>query len=266
MSLFNGKVNVDYLDEAARFFSLVKRKSYDKMEVVQADSILDAGCGPGIDAIEMGSIVTHEGNVFGIDCNMEMLYQANERTTDLGMGSFIKFLQCDVSHMPFESNYFDSCRAERVFMHLHNPQQALTEIHRVTKPGGKVVVVETDWGSLSIDCNKHETERILAKYRNEKILNNGYSGRSLYRLFKQHKFSDIDIKIFPLYTHDLSVFYSLSVQETIENQALADKTISAQELEEWRSDLKQAAEDDSFFCCVNVLMVSGSKTNDNHSL
>ena len=257
MSPFKGKVNIEYLDEAGHFFSVIKQKSYKKMQIDSANCVLDVGCGPGIDAIDMGKIVSPEGRVFGIDHNNEMLKQAAKRTSASGMSDFVKFLQCDVSHLPFESNFFDSCRGERVFMHLHNPQTALSEIHRVTKPGGKIVVVETDWGSLSIDCQAYATEQLLAKYRIEKILINGYSGRSLYRLFKQNHFTDIEIEVFPLFTNSLDTFYSLSVQEIIENQALADNIIGPTELEEWRSELRRSAAEETFFCCLNIIMVSG---------
>jgi ubiquinone/menaquinone biosynthesis C-methylase UbiE len=89
--------------------------------------------------------------------------------------------------LPFETDYFDSCRSERLFQHLSNPAQALSEMTRVTKSGGWVVVLDTDWGSLSTNSDETDIERRLARFMAESFLQNGYSGRKLYRLFKTTK-------------------------------------------------------------------------------
>ena len=98
--------------------------------------------------------------------------------------------------LPFETDYFDSCRSERLFQHLSNPAQALSEMTRVTKSGGWVVVLDTDWGSLSTDSDETDIERRQARFLAESSLHNGYSGRKLYRLFKQQNLVDISLRCF----------------------------------------------------------------------
>jgi ubiquinone/menaquinone biosynthesis C-methylase UbiE len=259
MTEFKGPVDIDYLKKTGEIFSSIKQISYKKMQIKQSDTVLDLGCGPGIDAIELGKLVSPNGSVIGVDYDEAMLKKALEQVEVLEMSRIIRFQQENACALTFPDNYFNSCRSERLFMHLSNPRQVLAEMFRVTKPEGNVVVIDTDWASLSIDCHSVKTEKLLLNYRLEKFFANGYSGRSLYRLFNNAHFNDIQIDIFPLYTNDLKLFYALSVQETIENKALADNIITQKELDQWRMELRQAALDNAFYCSVNIIMIHGVK-------
>ncbi len=258
MSSFNGKVDIDYLQQAAQIFAPIKQQSYAKMQLETGNLVLDAGCGPGIDALALAEIVTAAGQVIGIDHDQEMLDQANRQAREMAIDGYLHFQQSDVCNLPFPDDYFHSCRSERLFMHLHQPGKALREIARVTKPGGRVVIVDSDWASLSIDNPMPEMERILSQYRIDKIINNGYSGRSLHRLFRENHFAEINIEVFPLFTTDVNLFYALSVQEIVENQALTDNLISERQLADWRSHMQQAAASDTFYSSINIVMVSGT--------
>lgn len=259
MTEFKGPVDFDYLRKAGEIFAPIKQLSYKKMQIKQGDIALDLGCGPGIDAIELGQLVSPDGFVIGVDYDEAMLRKALEQVEILKMDRIVHFQHENASALTFPDNYFNSCRSERLFMHLNNPEQVLGEIYRVTKPGGNVVIIDTDWASLSIDCQSVKTEQLLSNYRLENFLTNGYSGRSLYRMFNNAHFNDIQVDVFPLYTNDLELFYALSLQETVENNALTDNIITQRELDQWRMELKQAALNNSFYCSINMIMVSGIK-------
>lgn len=259
MTEFKGPVDIDYLKKAGEIFASIKQISYKKIQVKQGDTILDLGCGPGIDAIELGRLVSPNGKIIGADYDEVMVTQAAKQAEILKLNHLIHFQQENANALTFQDDYFDSCRSERLFMHLSNPAQVLAEMFRVTKPGGNVLVIDTDWASLSIDCPSVKTERLLSNYRLEKFFANGYSGRSLYRLFNNSHFTDVQVDVFPLYTNNLELFYTLSIQEIIENKALVDNIITQQELDQWRMELKQAALDNSFYCSVNIVMVHGLK-------
>ena len=256
---FTGQVDINYLEQAARTFVPLKQASYERMQISPGQRVLDVGCGPGLDTIELSKIVTQQGTSIGVDHSDEMIAEATEKARQLKIESFVKFQQADAENLPFETEYFDSCRSERLFMHLPRPELVLTEMTRVIKPSGKIVVMDTDWPSLSIDCDYPWIEQALSGYRNNKVLTSGFVGRKLYRMFKNQSLTDINIEIIPLHTTDLNLFYALSVQETVENQAVSEGVISQQQLDEWRLNLRENMENDVFFASVNIIILSAGK-------
>jgi ubiquinone/menaquinone biosynthesis C-methylase UbiE len=161
--------------------------------------------------------------------------------------------------LPFDADYFDSCRSERLFQHLLNPAQALSEMTRVTKPGGWVVVADSDWGSLSIDSDETDIERRLARFLAESSLHNGYSGRKLYRLFKQQNLADVLFEVFPFATSNYAVARQGTQAERVEQAALKAGAITAKELLCWQAGREQADLEGTYFSSVNVMLLAGRK-------
>jgi ubiquinone/menaquinone biosynthesis C-methylase UbiE len=93
-------------------------------------------------------------------------------------------------------------------MHLDPPERTLAEMRRVTKPDGKIVVIDADWGSLSFDTPFPAIERSLSEYRLTRVLKNGYSGRSLYRQFTQCGLTHTPAEVYPISVTDPELFIS----------------------------------------------------------
>jgi ubiquinone/menaquinone biosynthesis C-methylase UbiE len=261
MQSFKGEVTPHYLKESAKLFSSIKEASYEKMCIASGHKVLDLGCGSGIDVITLADRVGPNGQVVGLDHDKDMLKQASQNCLDANLMSDYLFVQGSADYLPFKSDLFASCRSERLFMHLSQPDQTLSELLRVTEPSGHIVIIDTDWASLSIDSTLPGTERTLSNYRISHVLKNGYSGRSLYRQFKALAISNIKIEVIPIYLTDVDLFYFISLQNAIEQQALADRVISEKELSYWRKEMELAAQNGSFYCSVNIVIVSGQKPN-----
>ena len=259
MKDFYGRVNPEYLEKTAAIFAPVKQNSYSNMHVSEGDTVLDVGCGPGFDVMALAELVGIRGKVVGFDHDEAMLSQALQNIAHTYQDRDISLIQGCANQLPFQNNYFTSCRSERLFMHLRTPEQTLAEIIRVTKPGGNVVIIDTDWASLSIDNPLPKIEQTLSNYRISQVLNNGYSGRSLYRQFRKLQLANIKIDVTPICVTDIKLFYYLSMQQTVEEQALACRVITERELKYWREELNQAADNDYFYCSVNLIMISASK-------
>ncbi|MGR9045353.1 MAG: methyltransferase domain-containing protein [Gammaproteobacteria bacterium] len=260
MQNFNGQVDTAYLEKAADIFAAVKRDSYSRMQISEGDTVLDVGCGPGLDVMALAELVGSSGKVIGFDHDKAMLNQALENIAHTFQDRDISLIEGSADRLPFQDNNFASTRSERLFMHLTSPELALSEIVRVTRPGGRIVIADTDWASLSIDNELPKIEQALLNYRIDQVLNNGYSGRSLYRQFKRMSLSNFKIDAYPITLTDMRLFYFLSMQQAVEEQALASKVVTERELKYWQNELKRAADNDSFYCSINVVMLSANKT------
>ena len=260
MNNHQGYVDKGYLENASQVFKEIKNYSYEQIAIASGDRVLDVGCGPGIDVVGLAKQVTPGGLAVGIDYDSEMIAEAKTLAESHKVADTVEFYTHDVATLPFDDNYFDSCRSERVFMHLADPLQVLKEMYRVAKVKGRVVVIDSDWNSLSIDCQFTDTERKLFQFHRDNVMTSGYAGRSLFRFFQEVGFSEILIKIFPLFTTNLDAFSNIVRRQVIEERALAAKVMGNEELIRWQTQLQQAADKGCFFCSMNIISVFGIKS------
>lgn len=96
--------------------------------------VLDVGCGTG----ELMSQVILEDSsreVVGIDLSEEMIKVAKMKIKDKG-----KLILGDAENLPFQDNYFDIVYCNDSFHHYPQPMKALSEMNRVLKVGGTLII------------------------------------------------------------------------------------------------------------------------------
>ena len=94
--------------------------------------------------------------------------------------------------LPFPDGTFDVCCAARLLEHLSDAERALTEMVRVSRLGGRIVVFDFDWDTLIIDHPDKETTRTIVLSYSDSI-RNGWIGRQLPRLFKEQHLEMLSI-------------------------------------------------------------------------
>ena len=129
---------VDYLDSASRAVQQFNQLGDQAQDIREGDAILDLGCGPGDDTRRLALLVGATGRVVGVDSSEAMIAEARRRAE--GSGLPVEYRIGNVQGLEFTDGEFDGCRAERVFQHLPDPAQALAELVRVTRPGGRIVI------------------------------------------------------------------------------------------------------------------------------
>lgn len=117
------------------------------MALKAGETVLDVGAGNGIMAREMLDEVGPSGAVSGLDAAAPMVAMASALCPG---GSFF---QGDAAALPFEDASFDAVTAAQLICFLPDPDRVLGELHRVLRPGGRMVILDTDWGSLVWNSN-----------------------------------------------------------------------------------------------------------------
>ena len=111
------------------------------------DRVLDVGVGPGLLATEMAAEVGPGGRICGIDISDSMLAIAASRA-DVPDGPGIELELASVARIPHPAESFDVVVSTQVFEYVDDVAGALAEVRRVLRPAGRVVLLDTDWGSL----------------------------------------------------------------------------------------------------------------------
>lgn len=103
--------------------------------------ILDVGTGTGVIALllsELGHRVT------GVDIAEQMVHQAREKAKNLNLAA--DFRVGDAEDLPFEDGSFDLIVNRHVVWSLPDPEKAMVEWKRVLRPGGKLIIIDSNWG------------------------------------------------------------------------------------------------------------------------
>ncbi len=101
---------------------------------------LDCATGTGDLAIEFKKAVGRDGEVFGTDFCAEMLVPAPAKAVRAGVD--IRFETADVTNLPYPTASFDAASISFGIRNVGDPRQGLSELGRVVKPGGVVMVLE----------------------------------------------------------------------------------------------------------------------------
>jgi arsenite methyltransferase len=123
-----------------------RRLVYEALGAAPGDRILDVGCGPGFYASELLDRVGDDGAVVGVDASPQMLAVAAHRCE--GRPN-VAFRQADATSLPVEDASFDRALSVQVLEYLADVDAGLRELHRSLRPGGRVVVWDVDWATLS---------------------------------------------------------------------------------------------------------------------
>ncbi|HEY3853464.1 MAG TPA: ubiquinone/menaquinone biosynthesis methyltransferase [Verrucomicrobiae bacterium] len=105
--------------------------------VKNGEKALDVCCGTGDIAF---ALERAGAEVYGLDFSPEMLAVAEERSR--GGGSSVRLQQGDAMNLPFADAMFDTVTVGYGLRNLANWQRGLEEMHRVTKPGGRLLVLD----------------------------------------------------------------------------------------------------------------------------
>jgi demethylmenaquinone methyltransferase/2-methoxy-6-polyprenyl-1,4-benzoquinol methylase len=103
-------------------------------------SVLDCATGTGDLALEFKRTVGPTGKVLGTDFNADMLSHAPAKATSKGLA--VDFEVADAMHLPYADATFDVASISFGIRNVDDPKTALSEMARVVKPGGRIVVLE----------------------------------------------------------------------------------------------------------------------------
>ncbi len=246
---------LEYVDSLPETRQL-KVRSYGYLGLKTGDVVLDAGCGPGYDALRMAAIVGTSGKVVGVDLSERMIAIAQEKAK--GSPLPVSFRTGDVRRLDFPDASFDAIRIERTLQILDNPGQILDELVRVLRPGGRLLAIEPDWETFVADPGSRDTARTFFRFCADQFPY-GSTGRKLYRYFRERDLSDVAVHPESLVLHDFNLAAKMMNMEQFLAAALEKGVLARDEVEHWQRELKDADAKGRFTFAGLMFAVAGRR-------
>ncbi len=105
--------------------------------------VLDVACGVGTTSFYLAK--THQCEVDGVDISETLIEKAKRHQLETANTDRIRFTVADATRLPFLDNTFDVVVSQAFFILVDEKDNALSEITRVLKPGGRIGALEIGW-------------------------------------------------------------------------------------------------------------------------
>jgi ubiquinone/menaquinone biosynthesis C-methylase UbiE len=221
------------------------------------ERILDIGCGPGLLIEDIAERVAPAGQVTGVDIAHSMLELARRRCARFGTGVTIE--EANATRLPFDDAVFDAAVSTQVYEYVPDVAAALTELHRVLKPGGRVVIVDTDWDSIVWNTgDRTRMHRILTAWCER--FADPHLPRTLTRqltdagLHVQRR--DTLVILNPDYDPNT---YSLANARILADYVTGRGGLTREDVEEWEADLRHLGDTGTYFFSLNRYLFTATK-------
>lgn len=233
------------------------KRRRDRLLATPGTLVLDVGCGTGEDARAMAQLVGPDGQVVGVDASPGLLSLAWERAKP--EDGRVEWVRADARALPFADGCFDAVRAERLLQHVEDPQAVVAELVRVTRPDGRVALVEPDWGTLAVDVESPEVASEVEALAAEGI-RWPWAGRSLQRWLQAAGLAEVEVEPEPhaLAPDELPAAAREQLFGPLADRARAAGLASAGVLE----NARRGARADGLFACVVLFAGYGRRPGE----
>lgn len=226
----------------------------DVLRPESGERVLDVGCGPGLLVHDLALAVGRTGRVHGVDDSAAMIAAARRRATDLAQ---VTLAVGRAEELPVAGRSFDAVTCVQVLLYVADVERAIAETHRVLRPGGRVVIVDTDWRSIVLSTSDVAlTERITAVW--DAVVPSPNLPSRLGALLRTAGFDAVQVRAIPVIntSYEPGRFAHGMIGQFAEF-AVERGEVDAPTATGWLDDFEQLEAAGAFFCCVNRFVFCG---------
>ena len=216
---------------------------------------LDVGGGTGAAARGVGAMARERGGgdalAVALDRSLTMVREAARRGTVAVAGA--------AEALPFADGCFDGAWADRTFQHLADPGRGLAELVRVTRTGGRLVVVDPDHDTQVVDVEDQELARRVLRFRADHLLRNGTIAHRLPGLLNALGVVDLRVEAATLVVRDHTAVDNVMGLRTWAATAHERGLLGPADAAAWPAQLDRAVASGRFLYAVSFFITAGTR-------
>ncbi|MFQ5954187.1 MAG: methyltransferase domain-containing protein [Kiloniellales bacterium] len=222
----------------------------------RGEQVLDIGSGPGYLAYDMARSVGPEGRVLGIDVSPDMLELSRRRCEGCAN---VDFKETEGAKLAIADASFDAAVSIQVYEYIPEVADSVAELYRVLRPGGRAVIMATDWDSLI--CHSSDPERhfrVLAAW--EEHVAHRCLPRILGPMLEEAGFRILRRQLVPIFNPEYHEnTYSHGIIELIAAFVPGRNGVTKKAAQAWANDLRRLGAAGRYFFSLNRYLFTAGK-------
>ena len=220
------------------------------------ERVLDVGCGPGFLTAEIAAIVGPGGRVHAIDASESMLALAAARCTSLPQ---VTLAPGDAARLEVADAAFDAAASVQVHEYVRDIEGGLRELCRTLRPGGRLLLVATDWDSIVWGSDDpRRMARVLDAF--DEHLAHAHLPARLAPLLREAGFRDPSCEVLVQLNPALETgSYSHGLLDLIQRFVPGRRGVTQQEADAWAEEQRERGRRGEYFFSLNQYLFLASK-------
>jgi SAM-dependent methyltransferase len=242
-----------FIDDALRRRAIVR----ERLAAQPGERIVDVGCGPGFYCAELAEEVGPNGAVVGVDGSAPMLALAERRCAAFAN---VELREGEATAVQVEDDSFDAALTVQVQEYVREIAASLAELQRVLRPGGRVLIWDIDWTTLSIHAEHRErSARVISAW--DEHLAHPALPQTLPAHLRSAGFQDVEMTAhaFAATEFDPGRYYGAGLIPFIGTFVAGRNGISAEEAQAWVDEQRALGERGEFYFAVTQFCFTARK-------